>query len=303
MKTLILIGNGYDVAMSYKTRYSDFIGSTYFPNKIKNSLCEYISDASKRHEKWIDLEMELYDYSLELTSRYGDHGREAEIEARKFKTEYEELRKALNSYINYANSSISVDSDGSRNINSLDSLFFDWIETSQNRTVDVISFNYTRTLENKRFQNYIQRLQIHGCINFQPKEDNIVLGIDESMKVSSLHSFLNKSLSDNIKNIDFPKLVLNAERYIVFGSSLGKTDDWYYKKIFNRDQKGKVFEIYYYGVEEKDSIKSRIFELTGSNNDFNQTNKLQLYDSSDLQEAIESERRFYNSLQRNKTAD
>ena len=35
-ETLLIVGNGFDLSMGFKTSYGDFMKSTYFPNEGKH---------------------------------------------------------------------------------------------------------------------------------------------------------------------------------------------------------------------------------------------------------------------------
>lgn len=293
--TLILIGNGYDVANSYKTKYSEFLESSQFKDLIvSNHLCKFINDRWIKNKRaninWVDLEMELYYYSHELTKKYGETSPEAHNQATEFEKDYNSLRAALKDYINGASSG-KVNSE-------LDSLSYSWIEESKN--THVVSFNYTQSPRSLFCNTDITKIpqadfiQVHGYVDYNEanKEDTIVLGIDESMKVSDLHSFIYKSLSPNIKNDRFEELVNKANRYIIYGCSIGKTDEWYFKKIFQ--QKNKIFEVYYF--RDVTSINTRIMALSGNLSDFKQNNTLRIYNSEDLKNEIKRRQDNYNRI-------
>jgi len=288
--TLILLGNGFDVAYKFKTKYCEFVESEYFQNLLSsNSLCKKIQSV-KEHNNCFDLEMELYNYSLALTEDYGREGKEAEENAKIFKREYKELKAALQQYIKLANEG-KTDPSFDKIIHKY------WLPLSAN--THIISFNYTAysltkfasLLTNKNIN------QVHASVNYNlaDKKDTIVLGIDESMKVSKLHSFLYKSHDPNINIREFPELVNKANRYIIYGCSLGETDEWYFKQIFK--QKGKLFEVYYYGDNE-DEIISRIHELSGSLSDFKGSNTLRMYDASNKESEIKQREEEINGFQR-----
>ena len=46
--TLILLGNGFDVAYEFQTKYCEFIASEYFQNLLSsNSLCKRINSVNE----------------------------------------------------------------------------------------------------------------------------------------------------------------------------------------------------------------------------------------------------------------
>ena len=236
--------------------------------------------------------MELYNYSLALTEDYGREGKEAEENAKIFKREYKELKAALQEYIKHTTES-KTDPSFDKIIHKY------WLPLSAN--THIISFNYT-SYSFTKFKDFLTTInvkRVHGYVdpNLDDKKDTIVLGIDESMKVSGLHSFLYKSHDSNINNSEFPELVNKANRYIIYGCSLGETDEWYFKQIFK--QKGKLFEVYYYG-DKKDEIISRIHELSGSLSDFKESNTLRMYDASNKESEINQREEEINGFKRHR---
>ena len=41
-ETLLIVGNGFDLSMGFKTSYGDFMKSSYFPHEETSSLCSYL---------------------------------------------------------------------------------------------------------------------------------------------------------------------------------------------------------------------------------------------------------------------
>lgn len=68
-ETLLIVGNGLDLSMEFKTSYGDFMQSSYFPNKETSSLCSYLYDQYEENMGWIDIENELSEYSRILTTK------------------------------------------------------------------------------------------------------------------------------------------------------------------------------------------------------------------------------------------
>ena len=67
-ETLLIVGNGFDLSMGFKTSYGDFMRSSYFPNKETSALCSYLSEKYQENMGWIDIENELSNFSRMLTS-------------------------------------------------------------------------------------------------------------------------------------------------------------------------------------------------------------------------------------------
>ena len=72
--TVIFLGNGYDVARGYRTKYSDFYQDDLFndlckKDKSDNQLAQFIQQVNNERgpENWCDLEEALFLYSCKLT--------------------------------------------------------------------------------------------------------------------------------------------------------------------------------------------------------------------------------------------
>ena len=67
MRNLLIIGNGFDIDLGLKTKYSDFIESNCF-DENKNNLFKSIY-RSYKNMNWIDLENELKNMLRELIDK------------------------------------------------------------------------------------------------------------------------------------------------------------------------------------------------------------------------------------------
>lgn len=280
--TILIIGNGYDIASGYKTRYSDFVADETFKRLIDNNLlCKHINEIDS-HKYWVELEVELYKYSNKLASP----GTEANPDdTRKFYDDYIELKLALQDYL-IKQYTVHIPKDEINTYNNLMKLQNNWIQTNQVK--EIIIFNYTQNTW-LNFNKYIDKdlfKQVHGKIDPQKKEmtEKIVLGIDEIMKVNKDHSFLYKASDRNLRIDGLSKSIETAEKYIFFGCSFGETDYWYYSKILN--QKNKEFEIYHFGKNGLTEIINNIKTIYGCLMDFKNDNQCSFFDSSRLSEII-----------------
>lgn len=281
--TLLFIGNGFDIACGYATKYSEFVEDETFKNLIQNNnLCIHINNVNTI-QQWVDLETELYNYSLKIV----EEGGITEESSKQFKQEFFDLSFALQNYIASINSTknIGISSNAGK------TMIQKW--NNENNIISTICFNYSKFFylqsQEELLKENRELRKVHG--NISPgefnQENTIVLGIDDSMKVNPAHSFLYKSSNDVLEIMGVVELIKSSEKYIVFGCSLGCTDEWYFKKIFT--QKGEIFEIYYHGEEEKYEILHRIRLLSGGNlSDFKDSNTLILVDCSDNSKFINS---------------
>ncbi len=174
-ETLLIVGNGFDLSMGFKTSYGDFMKSSYFPHEETSSLCSYLHNQYEENMGWIDIENELSKYSqllsrFELTPKTG----KIELGAESFREEYEELKTSLKFYLQEETKRAFGPSS----------------ENPAKRVIDqlpagskIISFNYTSIIERMTRDRFCalksNLLHIHGSL---APNDDIVFGVEDSAK-------------------------------------------------------------------------------------------------------------------------
>lgn len=169
-ETLLIVGNGLDLSMEFKTSYGDFMQSSYFPNKETSSLCSYLYDQYEENMGWIDIENELSEYSRILTTK--------KLNAKKFNTildidslreEYDELKSSLKVYLHEETKRAFAPSPDNPAKRVIDQLPAD---------SKIISFNYTSIIERLTWDKFKDSkgnlLHIHGSL---APYDDIVFGV------------------------------------------------------------------------------------------------------------------------------
>lgn len=252
---VFIIGNGFDLNLGLKTRYYDFIESQVFKELLfdENKLATYLWNKHK-DVNWIDIEMELVTYANNV----------ANTELVSFKLEYKKLCGALVSYLlSLPLDQIERDSDAfsllKNEIGNLDFIIFD--------------FNYTSTIKNiltelglapEEISNRV--IKIHGTV----AEKNIILGIHDNAGDLPAHVYIKKASQDSFSGtrIGIGEIIEKCSELYIFGHSLGKTDEEYFKGTFNSlaFSKGEVIQLklYYHGDHSKDEFYSRLDDLTTS---------------------------------------
>ena len=258
-ETLLIVGNGFDLSMEFKTSYGDFMQSSYFPNKETSSLCSYLYDQYEENMGWIDIENELSEYSRILTTK--------KLNAKKFNTildidslreEYDELKSSLKVYLHEETKRAfapSPDNPAKRVIDQLPA------------ESKIISFNYTSIIERLTWDKFKDSkgnlLHIHGSL---APSDDIVFGVEDSAKLSKEHVFLYKAHSRHLKVQEFSDWLNSAERIIFYGYSLGDTDRQYFEKFFRKlcssDSIYTELIFYYYGQASYDNLIWQLQVLT-----------------------------------------
>lgn len=258
-ETLLIVGNGFDLSMGFKTSYGDFMKSSYFPNKETSPLCSYLHDQYEENMGWIDIENELSKYSqllsrFELTPETG----KIDLRAESFREEYEELKSSLKKYLQEETKGAFGTSQDNPAKGVIDKLPTD---------SKIISFNYTSIIERMtRYRFSASKgnlLHIHGSL--EPYND-IVFGVEDSSKLSKEFVFLYKAHSRNLKVQEFSDWLTSAERIIFYGYSLGDTDRQYFEKFFRKlcsgDSIYTELVFYYYGQSSYDNLIWQLQMLT-----------------------------------------
>lgn len=258
-ETLLIVGNGFDLSMGFKTSYGDFMKSSYFPHEETSSLCSYLHKQYEENMGWIDIENELSEYSRILTTK--------KLNAKKFNTildidslreEYDELKSSLKLYLQEATKRAfgpSPDNPAKRVIDQLPA------------DSKIISFNYTSIIERMTRDRFCTSkgnlLHIHGSL---APYDDIVFGVEDSAKLSKEHVFLYKAHSRHLKVQEFSDWLNSAERIIFYGYSLGDTDRQYFENFFRKlcssDNTYTELIFYYYGQASYDNLIWQLQVLT-----------------------------------------
>lgn len=258
-ETLLIVGNGFDLSMGFKTSYGDFMKSSYFPHEETSSLCSYLHNQYEENMGWIDIENELSEYSRMLTTK--------KLNAKKFNTildidslreEYDELKSSLKLYLQEETKGAfgpSPDNPAKRVIDQLPA------------DSKIISFNYTSIIERLtlgKFQDSNGNLlHIHGSL---APYDDIVFGVEDSAKLSKEHVFLYKAHSRHLRVQEFSDWLNSAERIIFYGYSLGDTDRQYFENFFRKLCSGDTtyaeLVFYYYGQASYDNLIWQLQMLT-----------------------------------------
>ena len=177
---ILIIGNGFDLDLGMKSRYSDFMSSqTWIKAKDDNSLplCNLIRylEEKKNKEAWFDVESELLNYALEITE--GTYRSPQEDD----RTGFEILQYFLRKYLRkeQENYKLNVAPVAVRVMRAVvENGFFD----------EIFTFNYTdinKTLAKAGVNCSIPVTYMHGSLK---EHDNIVLGIErikQSIRLAS----------------------------------------------------------------------------------------------------------------------
>lgn len=222
-----ILGNGFDIDLGYKTKYSDFAKSNEWRILMKeigktdgHALLSYLEE-KRRTERWFDIEAELMVFaSIDHKWRIEKNPVEDEKDFHLLCNAFCEYAKKIE-YWKYRENSCAAK----------------LIKTIKRFDVNthIYSFNYTpliKIIEAINFDYYSNTnfFDLHGSLN----EQDLILGFETNQpeKIRKEYNFLFKSSNSHYKSSEIAKDMQNAHEVVVFGHSLNKIDFVYFKDYF-----------------------------------------------------------------------
>lgn len=252
----IILGNGFDLDLGLKTKFSDFAKSDYWQKPDKKDWLKFFLfplsiflNKRKDNEYWFDLEGALRKYALRYGTKYN---------AESSLKYYERIGKSICEYIKQEQKNAKIRKE---------SMAYDFIKAVQNcKSFHIYSFNYT---DFDSIPNMIKLIDydnvfthIHGSV----RTNDIILGIDEAANVKEdMYKEMYKSWSDNLNLIDAQALEKPSD-IIFYGFSFSDIDYPYFKtffeKVANGELKNKRITIF---TKDKDSSSQIMNKLDKEN--------------------------------------
>lgn len=259
MNTVYIIGNGFDINLGLKTKFSDFADSEYWPFKPINGkhsspLAAYL-DYHKSIDKWLDLENLLGKYAETASAKGG-------VSIEKDKKDYNRLKTSFFDYLS------SITMDPALTTNSSAAMLLGHYVSKQSYEDYLFSFNYTdlklfagRCFIDPRFKYS----HIHGSL----KRDNIILGFGDNVKDINGYNFMRKSFDSVYMPPNVTSRLINSNTAVFYGVSMGDIDyayfDAYFKAISNPDNAnmvGKRIFIFTYDDKSREEILENLLLKT-----------------------------------------
>ena len=289
IKTLHIIGNGFDIELGYPTRYSDFISSKEWCELIKgNPSSRLLSFIDKRKtNNWFDLETLLLEFASDNENVHA---------TKEDKYIYNEICNSLISYIT------RIVEEKQEYIHKLEEeniikVFLNQLHVSQ--YCRYYTFNYT-SFENiycsvtskDFFDNVPEFTYLHGfCGNFINKDkycsDSIVLGIaDQHAKdINQDFHYMLKSNNPKYHASNLLSDLAIAENVVIFGHSLSNMDSAYFVDFFSSLNKAKNNKTVIIITKDNDSevlIKHNLRDMGLNLQKLYSSVKLRFYKTDDL---------------------
>ncbi|SIT01503.1 AbiH family protein [Belliella pelovolcani] len=259
MKILFVLGNGFDLSLGMKSKYSDFFSHFNCANHESVLIKDIKAKIKNDYENWADLELALGKYTEEINT----------IE--EFDEVLDCFKDSLADYLKEEEEKLDFDSiDFSslqnyliyfeRNLPPADKQIINthkhkW--ASKEVSIEICTFNYTYILD-RIFKDYEQnnfigthknhsKYYLKGLTHIHGYYDkDMVLGVNDTSQIGNLNfrddlditdslvkeqtNIANKYLIEN----QFKKQIINSNVIIIFGSSIGDTDKIWWERIGER---------------------------------------------------------------------
>lgn len=255
-KSILILGNGFDLCAGLKSSFSSFAKSNFWPLKggfTPGSLPAFLND-KKNINTWFDLEQELFGYAHNYNHQVRDSNLEIDKKA------FSDLHKALIDYLKDQESSFVPQSQ-------LPYVMIQFFQALPGKNKLLYTFNYTSP------ETIIKRLggevkvpvrYVHGSL----EDNNIVIGVGDKNELYPTCHYLYKAMSPHYKSTDIVSELDGADDVFFFGHSLGINDYDYFNRFFlqaceRRSGLHPNLRITVFAKNQDDqiTIKSRIREL------------------------------------------
>lgn len=215
MKTLVILGNGFDLNLGLRTAYRHFIESQECKSLLAKGNNFIIKTILSQYNlyNWVDIEENLKKIAIAHRNM-----------GNKLKSDYVEIVTALAQYLRneQENCSPRENSVAGKLLRLISENPFEF---------DVFSFNYTNLnyiCEKLSYRDSIQFSHVHGSIERQ----TLILGFEDDVDGIEEHSYMIKSFNSNYVSRHLRQKLRHAKEIIIFGHSLGSTDYQYFSEFF-----------------------------------------------------------------------
>lgn len=263
-KRLLIIGNGFDVELGMKSRYSDFAKSKVWQEKIENNalmlsrngLLRALVDA-KGKEAWFDIESSMMHYIRKQEELHEAYGYQLASTDRE---EYQVICSALKEYLSDESETFHMKNDSVA-----ESAFKDLMKVGLFHKI--YTFNYTD------INDLADRLGVHA----QPEvchvhgslaqDDDIILGVEGEHIIPKDYKFMYKSSSKYYRSSNLYEDLNSANEIVFFGHSINGMDFDYFRHFFKvqsddeaNGYKRKYIRIFTYNNDSANDIKYSLRE-------------------------------------------
>lgn len=260
-KTTLFLGNGFDLSLGLKTKYTDFFShkgdndeKDFWPThdvvneddqlyRRLNGLYHAMDKDISEEYTWYDLEAEFKEHAKRKSPQGIEHIYTYNASIKSDNLYYEEIKKGLMAYLSYeVNRWGEFDHIKARKSEAYNLMYEVCVRAKACPTI--ITFNYTDvdTLMHK-CEGDLRKVEIpsdyikhiHGSLH----DEHIILGINEDKDVPKEYDFLFKSWDDYYESHEVIDTLKSSHIIIFFGLSFGSIDSVYFVDFFKSIIQGK----------------------------------------------------------------
>lgn len=235
-KTVLVIGNGFDLSLKMKTSYHDFAGSKFWPFADKDkyaasSLPYFLNNNYDKANSWFDLE-EL----LAIYASSNNIGRNVHKDDNSFINKDKDYFNALvSSLTDYLQQEQDDYVERMRNIHGarrvpVAHVLLQMLEKKE--SLSIFSFNYTnlRLLARQLILGFDANIHyVHGSL----QGNDIILGAGDARELDDNYFDFYKSANERYKSNNLIEELSDADEVYIFGHSLAKNDHDYFSEFFD----------------------------------------------------------------------
>ncbi len=265
MNIVYLIGNGFDINLGLKTRFTDFYKYYLKQNSTSPIIKEFKNRLNGAMEKWADLEITLGEYTKFFTKET----------VNLFMDLVYDIQDNLATYIKQQVPNIKLSETDEQKLSTelfSPNMYFNNKDTAQfleykskyknscDNIVNIINFNYSPTIErllsyknkskvlgthiyyNVPYKNILNSItHIHGTT-----EENMVLGVNDISQIKNIELRNIKKIrallikpetnkyAGTLREINCKNQIEEADVICIFGMSLGATDKIWWQAILDK---------------------------------------------------------------------
>lgn len=282
MKRIVVLGNGFDIDLGLKTRYTDFLHSEVYkkhltkPNDVGIKQCEsdsqythnlfdyFAKQCRRRQSTWGGIESSLFELSRNNDRCYTIKGTRIG----------EKIVNHLNVYDDYLDNSFSLikrvfmeylhNLDYSR-INTESNAYKLFDDMAFDTQTEIITFNYTSLSKLAKKDIVANIHHIHGSLD----GGWIILGYQPTIDHRGEYIKMEKSNDLHWQDYKLSEKLKNANEIVFFGLSFADSDMWYFEEFFKDIARGLMLRkrvvLYCYNLEAFGYIHDRIQEVCNYN--------------------------------------
>lgn len=249
-KSIVIIGNGFDLNCGLKTRYKNVYDSYLLTPSKNSTIKKFKADISSSYGKWSDFEIGMAKYAETFDSENGfiecldDFSSFMHLYLKNIQSSYHDNWEKLKTH-DFVKSSFvnSINNLGKGLSHNIDSIFVPNVDHNISN-IGFISLNYTDifdSLLDNAFSTYFYHdpIHVHGLLGDDP-----ILGMDRDEQLSIsfvitdrlrrhfIKPFFNSEY-DN-KRIERAYSIIDQANYVfVYGASFGDSDLSWREKLLN----------------------------------------------------------------------